>query len=116
MSAELRRLAEQATDRQVHPVNWGWWVRNTLMAGPARDFVAAASPSATIALLDELDALRAVAEAAREAATAHDALDEFDVTHDEWQYTARAPFAARHSLAMDILREALTHLEETTRG
>jgi hypothetical protein len=49
---ELRAAAERAITEQVHPANWAHWVRLVLMAGPARDFIEAASPSAIIALLD----------------------------------------------------------------
>jgi hypothetical protein len=55
VSPDLRTLAEKATSEQVHPANWSHWVRMILMAGPARNFVEAASPDVILALLDRLD-------------------------------------------------------------
>ena len=65
---DLRRLAEAAT-HHVEPESWYYWLTNLLRNKTAgRDYIAAASPPVILALLDRLDALEAVAEAAREVA------------------------------------------------
>jgi hypothetical protein len=55
MSESVRALSEAATraiEEQVHPANWSYWVRLVLMAGPARDFIELASPTAIRALIE----------------------------------------------------------------
>ena len=64
-TTELRRLAERAV---AMPHDGGLRVR------AVRDLYGAATPEAIIALLDELDALRAVEKAAREVDDEHAAL------------------------------------------
>jgi len=50
----LRELALAATDKQVHPTHWRTWVELVMGSSPSREFVAAASPSVVLALLDRL--------------------------------------------------------------
>jgi hypothetical protein len=54
VTADLAALAERAISQQVHPANWSYWVRQVMMAGPARDFIEAASPSAVLAIFAAL--------------------------------------------------------------
>lgn len=97
----------------VQPAN-AWAVKEV----PYRnDVVRVDHPDAAliVAAVNALPALLDVAEAARKAAEAQDALDEYDVTHAEWDTVRRSPFAAAYTLAYEDLRAALARLEEAIR-
>ena len=114
MTDTLRRLLSEATPGPwIRP--WGTYsIRQAFGRGgectlpqPDIDLITAA--------VNALPVLLDVAEAARKAAEAQDALDEYEVTHAEWDTVRRAPFAAAYTLAYEDLRAALARLEEAIR-